>query len=136
VESKVGVVIMNGGGADVLLATCEVVDSQCPAFSSAAQALEALLTQMEADGVKQVVFVGYPNPLPDEVAEKMSVLRPMLEQTCDDSAVPCVWLDLRPTFEGNESDFIAPDGLNPTSPGSEASAGIIWDSMQKSCIGR
>jgi hypothetical protein len=135
-ESEIGVVIMNGGGADVLLGSCDEVNAECPVIMDAARALETLFVQMNTDGVEQIVFVGYPNPVPDDISAKMSVLRPLLEQACSASAVPCVWLDLRPTIDGREAEFILPDGINPPSAGAEASARAIWNVMKESCIGR
>lgn len=133
-ELNARVVIMNGGGADVLLGSCEIVDEQCPLMTDAALALEALLTQMQTQGVEQVVFVGYPDPVPDDVHEKMSVLRPLLEQECVTSPVPCHWLDLRTTFAEGGSDFVEADGLNPTSSGAKATAEAIWMLMRRRCI--
>lgn len=135
-ESEVGVVIMNGGGADVLLGTCDVVDPACPTLTDAVQALQELLLQMNADSVEQVIFVGYPNPQPPDLAEEMNLLRPLLEEACNESPVPCAWLDLRPSFSGQEAELIAEDGLNPTSAGSQASAKVVWDFMQENCVGR
>lgn len=133
-ESQVRVVLMNGGGADVLLGSCDVVDDQCPLLVDAALALETLLAQMAADGVEEVVFVGYPDPAPADVREKMDALRPLLEQACSESPVPCEWLDLRPTFSENEAAYLEADGLNPTSLGAQVSAAAIWAAMQDACI--
>lgn len=132
-ESAVKVVIMNGGGADLLLGSCEIQGEQCPLMTDAALALQTLLQLMNDEGVEQVVFVGYPDPLVNEVREKMDVLRPLLEQACADSAVPCEWLDLRPVFS-EEPSFIDTDGLNPTSAGAEATAEALFQLMQARCI--
>lgn len=133
-ESAVRVVVMNGGGADVLIGVCDPVDAECPALVDAASALEDVFVEMEAGGVEAVVFVGYPDPQVPEVFEKMEVLRPLLEQACDESPVPCEFLDLRDSFSGNESEYILEDGLNPTTAGSEAAAAAIWDVMLEGCI--
>ncbi len=134
-ESDVKVVIMNAGGADILLG-CDALDPQCPVLADAVQALEVLFSQMNTDGVEQVVFAGYPNPVPDDISAKMDRLRPLLEQACSESPVPCLWIDLRLTFDGHEDEFVLPDGINPTSRGAEASATALWSAMQESCIGR
>src|SRR6187431_804899 len=62
-EAKVKVVIMNGGGADLLIAPCASPDANCPALAAAAAAAEDLLAQMATDGVGQVVYVFYPDPV-------------------------------------------------------------------------
>ena len=62
------VVIMNGGGADVVLGSCSIIDAQCPLLVA------------------------------------------------------------------NEAAYTAPDGLDPSAAGSQASAAVIWATMQQSCI--
>lgn len=133
-EASVRIVIMNGGGADVLFGVCDPVDAECPALVDAASALEEVFVAMDEGGVEAAVFVSYPDPQVPEVFEKMEILRPMLEDACAASSVPCSFLDLRESFSGNESEFILDDGLNPTTEGSQAAAAAIWDVMLESCI--
>jgi hypothetical protein len=133
-DAAARVVIMNGGGADVLLGSCDSVDETCPLLVDAALAFDALLALMADDGVTDVVYVAYPDPQVDTVKERMDALRPMLEEVCGASPVPCHWVDLRPVFEGNYADYILADGFNPTATGSEASAGAIWDALREQCI--
>jgi hypothetical protein len=133
-DSNVRVVIMNGGGADVLLGTCDVVEAECPVISEALLAFEDLLSQMSADGVGAVVFVGYPDPQITEVREMMEVLLPLLESACTQRPSFCHYLDLQAVFAGRQDDYLLPDGLNPTSLGAQASAVAIWDLMGEACI--
>jgi len=133
-EAEVKVVIMNGGGADVLLGSCDTVDASCPLLSAAAAALDDLFATMSEDGVTGVVFAAYPDPGPEAVHAKMDVLRPMLEASCAASPVPCHFLDLRTTFENNYTDYILADGMNPTALGSEATANAIWATLQANCL--
>lgn len=134
-ESEVRVVIMNGGGADVLLGSCETVDASCPLFTDAAAAASELLAQMGADGVEHVVYAFYPDPTEASVRAKMDALRPLIQGACERSAnVACHWLDLRATFADRYGELIQADGLNPTAAGSQATARAIWDVMQQSCI--
>jgi hypothetical protein len=133
-DAEARVVIMAAGGADALLGTCEIIDDQCPAMLEAELAFEELLVTMANDGISDVIFVSYPNPLPPLVREKMDVLRAMLENVCAESPVPCHLVDLRPPFEGNYDEFINSDGLNPSAAGSEASANAIWAAMQEHCV--
>jgi hypothetical protein len=133
-EAEVKVVIMNGGGADALLGSCDTIDETCPLLSAAAAALDDLLATAAADGVTGVVFAGYPDPGPEGVRAKMDVLRPMLEASCAASPVPCHFLDLRDTFYGNYDQYVLADGMNPTELGSEATAGAIWESLQDNCL--
>jgi len=136
-EAEVKVVIMNGGGADVLVGSCDTVDASCPTIAGAAAAARDLLGRMTTDGVVDVVYVFYPDPVKDttpNLRAKVDALRPLIENACESSAVRCHFLDLRPTFEGHYTDYIQADGMNPTAAGSQASAQAIWALMQSACI--
>ncbi len=128
------VVIMNGGGADVLLGTCDTVDSTCPLIVDAAAAFSNLIALLSDDGVAEVIFVGYPDPVPDEVRARMDALRPLLMESCSNGPPSCHWVDLRDAFEGNYDEYVEADGLNPSALGSRASAQAIWAVMQDECI--
>jgi hypothetical protein len=126
---------MNGGGADVLAGTCDTPPTQsCPVLANAAAATQQLLSQMAADGVQHVVYAFYPNPVDAALQAKMDALRPLVQQACDSSPVPCHWLDLRPTFAGHYGDYVLADGMNPTDAGSAATAAAIWSTMQQNCV--
>lgn len=133
-DAEVEVVIMNGGGADALLGSCDTIDSSCPVLTAAAQALDDLLRTMAEDGVTGVVFASYPDPQLDGVRQKMDALRPLLQASCDASPVPCSFLDLRDVFANNYDEFVLADGMNPTAAGSQASATAIWGVMQAGCL--
>jgi hypothetical protein len=135
VEGPVSVVIMNGGGADALLGTCETVDAACPVIGEAVDAARDLLAKMAADGVTEVIYVFYPDAQNAAATrEKVDALRPLIQTVCGEAATRCHWLDLRPTFEGNYAEYVSEDGLNPTEAGSEAVAREIWAIMQSNCI--
>src|SRR5690606_8094912 len=91
-EVAAQVVIMNGGGADVLLGTCDPLDESCPLLLDAVLAFETLLGLMAQDDVADVIYVAYPDPQVEAVMERMDVLRPMLEEVCITSPAPCHWL--------------------------------------------
>lgn len=134
-ESTPKVVIMNGGGADVLAGSCETPPTEsCPVITNAAAAAQQLLAQMAADGVQHVVYVFYPDPVDEVVRAKLDVLRPLIQTSCETSAVACTWVDLRTPFAGHYAEYILADGLNPTDTGSTASADAIWAAMQQNCI--
>ncbi len=135
-EAEARIVIMNGGGADVLLGSCDVVDASCPLLSSAATAAEDLFATMADDGVSLIVYAFYPDPIATGVREKVDVLRPLVQAACENSEVPCLWIDLRSTFADQYEDYIDEDGLNPTAAGSLATAEAIWTGLSASCVGR
>jgi hypothetical protein len=133
-EAAVKVVIMNGGGADVLLGSCAEVTPDCPLLTEAAAAASMLFSRMASDGVEHVIFAFYPDSLDAAVRDEMDALRPLIESACQASPVPCHWVDLRTTFAGNDASYLEADGLNPTPEGARATAGVIWSTMQQQCI--
>ena len=132
-EATVKVVIMNGGGADVLASSC-APNASCPSLEAAAAAARDLFTQMATDGAQQVIYAFYPDPVDPSVRAQMDTLRPLVQSACAASPVPCAWLDLRPTFAGHYSEYVQVDGLNPTAAGSQASAEAIAALMRDQCI--
>jgi hypothetical protein len=133
-EGDVRLVIMNGGGADVLFSSCESPATDCPDLVAAAASARELLDGMAADGVLNVVYVFYPDPVDATVREKMDALRPLIQDACESSSTPCHWLDLRTTFAGHYDEYVQPDGMNPTAAGSQASARAIWETLRRNCI--
>ena len=132
-EAKVKVVLMNGGGADVLASMC-AANASCPALEAAAAGARDLFARMATDGVQHVIYAFYPDPVDSGVRAQMDTLRPLAQSACAASPVPCTWLDLRPTFAGHYSEYIQADGLNPTAAGSQASAQAILELMREQCI--
>lgn len=133
-EGDVRLVIMNGGGADILLGSCETPATDCPDLIAAAASARELLDRMAADGVLNVVYAFYPDPLDASVRVKMDALRPLIQDACESSSTPCHWLDLRPVFAGHYDEYIQPDGINPTAAGAQASARAIWETLRLNCI--
>ncbi len=133
-DSDVRVVIMNGGGADALLATCEVIDESCTPLMDAVLAAESLLATMAQNAVADVIYAFYPEALDDVATARVDFLRPLIEARCADAPLACHWLDLRTTFEGNYETYLDPTGIFPSTAGSEATARAIWDVMQTQCI--
>jgi hypothetical protein len=132
-DAPVKVVIMNGGGSDVLRGICASPVESCPVITEAVDGARQLFAQMAADGVEHVVYAYYPDPTITAVREKVDAMRPLMQAACNDSAVPCHWVDLRTVFSGH-AEYMAGDGLDPTTAGSQASAIAIDDTMQRLCI--
>ena len=133
-EGEVKVVIMNGGGADALLGSCNTVDSSCSVIAAAAAAAQDLFAKMATENVQQVVYVFYPDPGDANVRARLDALRPLVQSACQNAPLPCHWLDLRAAFAGHYADYIQADQLNPTDAGSRTSAEAIWSVMQQYCI--
>lgn len=132
-EGPVDLVIMAGGGADVLLGSCESLVG-CPVLTDAVGAAGELLDLFARDGVGQVIYTFYPDPVPEAVRERMDALRPLIAEMCRRSPVPCQFVDLRPAFEGNYETYIQPDGLNPTPLGTQVVASAIRSTLGALCL--
>jgi hypothetical protein len=130
------IVIMDAGGPDALLSCPEPPMEDCPSLANAVAGADELWRQMADDGVEAVVDFFYPDPESATLLAKFDVLRPMMQRTCEASAVGCHWLDLRRTFEGREEEYLLAGGINPTAAGSAAAAAAIWSLMQQRCIGQ
>ena len=133
-EAEVKVVVMNGGGADALLGSCDSTNASCAVVTAAAAAAQALFAQMATDNVEQVVYAFYPDPLDANVQARVDALRPLIQSACENAPLPCHWLDLRTVFKEHYGEYIQPDQLNPTDAGARASADAIWATMQQYCI--
>jgi lysophospholipase L1-like esterase len=134
-ESPVKVVLMDGGGNDLLWGErCQSgFDEGC---KEVVTTVEELFGQMAADGVKDVVYFFYPDPMGGgaSIKEAMDTLRPEMKASCEAAtSVRCVWVDQRESWEGRYDEFTS-DGIHPTEAGSQASSQQIWDAMVANCI--
>lgn len=132
-QAPVRVVILDGGGTDILESNCEPLDSSCPTIENTARGAGDFFARLAADGVLHAVYAFYPD-IPDlQLRAETDALRPLMQQACSDSAVPCHFLDLRPVF-ADHPEFLASGGLNPTTEGALATAGAIWSLMRDRCV--
>jgi hypothetical protein len=135
-EAPVRMVLMNGGETDALQLTCgENPSSACPALIAAADGAARLFADMAAGGVRDVVYLYYAEPFEQPgIAAELSALRPLLRAACENAPLTCHFLDLRPTFEGHESQYYAPDGLVFNDAGAGAAAHAAFELVQRRCI--
>ena len=133
-EAEVKVVVMNGGGADALLGSCDSANASCAVLTAAAAAAQALFAQMATDNVEQVVYAFYPDPGNADVKARVDALRPLIQSACENAPLPCHWLDLGTVFAGHYAEYVQMDQLNPTDAGAKASAEAIWATMEQYCI--
>lgn len=133
-ESPVKVVIMNGGGSDLLLRTCpDTITADCPLIVEVVAGANRLLSQMATDGVEDVVWFYYPNPMDAQLLAELDVLKPLLEAACANAPVSCHWVDLGPIFEGRYAEYMQSDFV-PTAAGAKAAAAALWSTMERECI--
>lgn len=137
------VVVMNGGGNDILIPAvafdpydCKTqwyewgrLSGECRSFIDDIY-VDGVnqLNQMAADGVSDVVYLGYyytKNGIlwVDSLEEAVDYGDLRLAQACQNSVVSCTFVDPRSTI--HDGDIIA-DGVHPSSSGSQKLADLIW----------
>jgi hypothetical protein len=130
--TKVKVLIMDGGTWETIQAS-GMGGSVSAAVSGAASAFGDLLAQVASDGTVQHVIYFLTPELPG--IPGVAMLRPLLQQACAASAVPCHFLDLQPIWVNHVEEYTAPGAIPvPTDAGGTAIADAIWSLMQEKCI--
>jgi hypothetical protein len=126
--TKVKVVIMDGGTWDTI-----VGNGSDAAVNSVVTTFDEFLTQVADDGtVQHVVYF-----LPPELAliPGVAALRPLLQQACGASTVPCHFIDLQQQIWSAHPEYTDPSlGFLPNDAGSKALADAIWAVMLQNCI--
>jgi hypothetical protein len=137
-------VIMDGGGNDILLDNPQCITTQPPpqsatcvtVINNAITAATTLFGTMKTAGVKAVVYYFYPH-LPTTgkqyVNQTMDYAYPLVQMACASAPLPVYFVDTRAAFDGHP-EYIGPDGIHPTTAGSDVIAGLIWGVMQQQCI--
>jgi hypothetical protein len=143
-DADIQYVVMDGGGNDVLLGNSSCITTQPPPASAscvktvadAVAAATKLLADMKTAGVKKVLYYFYPH-LPTVgkpyVNDTLDYAFPLVKAVCDEAPIPCTFVDSRPLFEGHP-EYIGPDGIHPTTEGSDVLASLIWVTMKQACI--
>lgn len=130
--SKAGIktVIMNGGGNDIQLNSCSPSLSRCmPLLEDIEDEIASLAQQMQADGIEEIIFLGYYNAKGDAAA--MSEIN---EYSMDYKArtypgLGITFVDVRDHFKGNEDRYIARDEIHPTADGSRVLADLLLEKL-------
>jgi lysophospholipase L1-like esterase len=137
------VVVMNGGGNDILIPAIALDPYNCMTqwwefgrLSSTCRAFiddiyvdgVDLLNGLHADGVTDVVYLGYYYTkngliLADDLEEAIVYGDGKLNLACQNSVVNCTFIDPRAAIR--DSDITA-DGVHPTTAGSRKLADLIW----------
>ncbi len=133
-DGPVRVVVMDGGATDVLNGPCGATPpSDCPAIQAAVTGAEALLASFAAGGVEHVVYAFYNDVDNATVKAGIDVMRPFIENACGRAALPCEFLDLRPSF-ANHPEYLGPDGIVWSDAGATVSAGAVTSVMIERCV--
>jgi len=136
-QAPVKILIMDGIGNDLLASSgCSTPYSSCSTITAALDSAKTLMKTIASDGtVQHIVYLWYPEAQGNaKLLDQENYVRPLLQMTCEQSTVPCLWVDLRPAFAGHYAEYIMGDGIHPTAAGSQASADALWAAMQAQCI--
>lgn len=79
----------------------------------------------------------YAYPLAEEMCCGSSFTSSLTNYSCSGQPVPgltCVFIDTRPSFEGNLATYIKSDNVHPTQEGANVIANLVWTQMQNHCI--
>jgi len=137
------IVVMDGGGNDILIPAIALDPYDCKTqwweFGRLSRSCRDfiddlyvdgvdLMNTMKADGVTDVIFLGYyytKNGLfaVDDLEEAVDYGDGVLAAACANSVVPCTFVDPRSTIR--DSDILI-DGIHPTTTGSNKLAALIW----------
>jgi hypothetical protein len=124
----VKVVIMDGGTWDTILA-----NGSDASVNAVVNTFGQFLTQLANDGTVQHVIYFLPPELP--LIPGVARLRPVLQQGCAASTVPCHFIDLQARIWSAHPEFTDSNlGFLPNDAGSKAVADAIWAVMQQACI--
>ena len=124
------VLIMDGGGNDIL---------QNPVVHRAAQQHVQAVTQArdffrraQMDGVQHIVFIFYYDmPV---IKAGLDWMRPQMAAECQQSPVPCHFVDNQPLFAGMDASTYTTDGIHPTAAAAHTIAQQTWSIMQRDCV--
>jgi hypothetical protein len=124
--TKVKVLIMDGGGWDTILA-----GGSDASVASAGEAFRQHLAKVASDGtVKHIIYFLYPELV---TIPGVAALRPVMQQACTASTVPCHFLDLQPLWVGHP-EYTDGTNIQASEAGSQVIAREIWAIMQLNCI--
>jgi len=128
--TKVKVLIMDGGTWDGIAA--QMSGASVPdALDNSASTFRRFLAKVASDGtVEHIVYYLVPE-LPS--VPGVAMLRPQLQKACVDSAVPCHFIDLQPSWSGHP-EYTALNGIQSSETGAVVIANLIWTTMQDNCI--
>lgn len=131
-------IVMNGGATDMMQAGCsDPPTGDCSLIVNAMAGAQAMLDKMANDGVEALIYAFYANPVNNPGLEaRLDLLRPLMQTACEESRVPCHFIDLRAAFEGHYDEYVGPDGIVFSEQGARAAAQQIYGVMRDSCIAR
>jgi hypothetical protein len=127
-------VISDGGGND-LMGACTPATTACPKVQSTIATVRAYFDSMRTGGTEKVLWMRYPDPQGTNFANlkvNQDLYNPLVKEICDTVTQPkCVWIDLRPVWEGKYAQYTT-DGIHATNAGGTATAEAFWKVIKDS----
>ncbi|QJD57972.1 SGNH/GDSL hydrolase family protein [Pseudomonas sp. gcc21] len=130
--SKRGIktVIMNGGGNDIQLNDCSPSLEKCmPLLQDLEDEIASLAQQMQADGIEEIIFLGYYNAKGSAAAMREINEYSMNYKARTYPGLGITFVDVRDRFNGNEDRYIANDEIHPTAEGSRVLADLLLEKL-------
>ena len=142
-NGNINTIVMDGGGNDILIPAmvldtygCRTqwyrknITSRCKNLINDVYVTAVnLLNEMDADGVQNVVYLGY-YELPRGNANLGQALEygvTRIGEACSNSVASCSFVDPRGTIPAN---YVLDDDIHPTVEGSQVLADLIWPHLQ------
>lgn len=142
-NANIDTVVMDGGGNDILIPAmvgdiygCRTkwyrknISSRCKNLVNDVYVdLVNFLNQMDADGVQNVVYLGY-YELPRGNANLLQALNygdDKLADACSNTTANCSFVDPRGHIP---VEYVLSDNIHPTTEGSQVLADLVWPHLQ------
>jgi hypothetical protein len=143
-DPNIHVIIMNGGGSDILFDEQICFVAPPPDGSQCVRAVDRLVrlqreffARLARDGVREVVFYFYPHMRNDTLAgpllnRTVDYAAPLVREGCERApGLNCHFVDTRPAFEDDARELIGLDGILPTDAGSRVLGEMLWNAIPR-----
>lgn len=148
-DPNIELVIMSGGGNDVLIGDRSCLTQAPPqnqsctkTIDNAIAATQQLFAKMAQDGVKNVVYAFYPH-MPTfglfqgdapAINQTIDYAVKLARDACESNpSLPCVFVSTVEAFEGHE-DYLNAFDVHASPAGSKVAADLIWSAMKSKCL--
>lgn len=142
-------VVMTGGGNDIILdffgnllacqgakTEAELSPACITALDNITAGVDELINKMEADGVQDVVYIGYGFVTNNELGGTIERTKRVQGEKCRDDdptrTIRCHFVDPSQQLIG----YISGDGIHPTVEGYDIVGGMVWQRMQDEGVRR
>ena len=123
-DADIKTVVMTGGGNDILASPCTGAACE-PIVDDVSERLTALQAEMAADGVQDVIIIGYTYPSDEGKHRSLEYSIELSNAMCVKTAMPrCHFID------STMLDITLQDGIHPNAAGYDLIGQTVWELMQ------